>query len=440
SVAAAVLGGAEDIREGMQVKRSGYLLSVPVGEGLLGRVVDALGNAVDGKGGIKTDAEYPIESPAPGIMQRRSVYRPLETGVKAVDSMIPIGKGQRELIIGDRQTGKTSLAIDTIINQHGKNMVCIYVAIGQKQTTVAGIAQLLEREDAMAYSIIITEAASASPAMQYIAPFSGCAMAEFFMRSGRDVLIVYDDLSKHAAAYRALSLLLRRPPGREAYPGDVFYLHSRLLERAVQLSDSEGGGSITALPIIETLSGDVSAYIPTNVISITDGQIFLESEMYRSGLMPAIDPGISVSRVGGSAQYPAMRKMSGKLRIMYSQYRELKSFSQFGTDLDADTRSKLEQGRRMEEVFRQNRSSAVPFEKQAAILFALINGYIDRVQPEKVCAYEAGLYGYLDMNCAQLLQRIRESGDISAETEAELRAALCAYSEIFSESGGKNGG
>ena len=428
-VAAALLGGEESVREGMQVQRSGKLLSVPVGEALLGRVVDALGNPIDAKGGIDAQTFRPIESPAPGIMQRRSVHRPLETGIKAVDSMIPIGKGQRELIIGDRRTGKTAIAIDTIINQSAKGVVCIYVAIGQKQSSVAQLVRLLEEKNVLDNCIVISAPASSSPALEYIAPYSGCAMAEYFMYKGRDALIVYDDLSRHASAYRALSLLLRRPPGREAYPGDVFYLHSRLLERAAQLSDEMGGGSLTALPIVETQSGDVSAYIPTNVISITDGQIFLESDLFRSGIRPAVNPGISVSRVGGSAQIAAMRSLSGRLRLMYSQYQELKSFAQFISDADSDMRNRLNQGKRLVELFCQDIHSIVPVEKQVAVLYALVNGYLD--QTEDIAAYERSLYAHLDQNCAGILEQIRISGKLEANVESALRNALKGFSERF---------
>lgn len=431
SVAAAVLGDAEEIGAGSTVKASGELLSVAVGEGLQGRVVDALGNPIDEKGRIDCTERYPIEGNAPTIMQRARVSRPLETGVKAIDSMIPIGKGQRELIIGDRQSGKTAIAVDTILHQRDKNVVCVYAAIGQKQSFVADLAQTLEAADAMRYTILLSAPASDTPAMQYIAPYAACAMAEYFMHRGRDVLIVYDDLSKHAAAYRALSLLLRRPSGREAYPGDVFYLHSRLLERTARRSEEAGGGSITALPIVETLSGDVSAYIPTNVISITDGQIFLESELFRSGIRPAVNAGISVSRVGGSAQIPAMRKLSGKLRMMYSQYQELKTFAQFGTESDESTRLRLAQGERIVEIFKQRNGHAVPIEKQVALLFALLNGNLNEIEAKRIATYEAGLYRYLDAHCALLMEHIRTSGELTHETEAELSRALADYGEAF---------
>ena len=370
TVSVAILSERDTVREGSVVYRTGEALSVPVGEALLGRVVNALGAPIDGKGPVETSQIRPVESPAPGIIQRKSVSVPLQTGIKAIDSMIPIGRGQRELIIGDRQTGKTTIAIDTIINQKGKNEICIYVAIGQKRTSVVQIAQELEKAGAMEYTIIVSASAAESAPLQYIAPYSGCAMAEYFRAQGKDVLIVYDDLSKHAVAYRALSLLIRRPPGREAYPGDVFYLHSRLLERAACVAPEYGGGSITALPIIETQAGDVSAYIPTNVISITDGQIFLETELFHSGIRPAINPGISVSRVGGSAQIKGMKKVAGELKLLYAQYRELQAFAQFGSDLDADTKARLALGARSVEVLKQKRSAPVEVGCQVAIVYA----------------------------------------------------------------------
>ena len=374
SVSIVIFGSDENIGEGQTVKRTGKVVSVPVGEAMSGRVVNALGQPIDGAGPIDTKEFRPVETKAPGICERRSVYQPLQTGIKAIDSMIPIGRGQRELIIGDRQTGKTTIATDTIINQKGKDVLCIYVAIGQKRSTVASLVENLTRNGAMNYTIVVAATASESSPMQYIAPYAGCAMGEYFMNQGKDVLIIYDDLSKHAVAYRALSLLIRRPPGREAYPGDVFYLHSRLLERAAKLDDEHGGGSLTALPIIETQAGDVSAYIPTNVISITDGQIFLETELFHSGIMPAVNPGISVSRVGGDAQIKAMKKVAGTLKLIYSQYRELQSFAQFGSDLDADTKARLEQGARIVEVLKQSQNAPVPVEKQVAILYAVTKG------------------------------------------------------------------
>ena len=400
---------------------------------MLGRVVNALGQPIDGAGPIDTKEFRPIESKAPGICERRSVYQPLQTGIKAIDSMIPIGRGQRELIIGDRQTGKTTIATDTIINQKGKDVICIYVAIGQKRSTVATLVENLTRNGAMDYTIVVAATASESSPLQYIAPYSGCAMGEYFMNKGKDVLIIYDDLSKHAVAYRALSLLIRRPPGREAYPGDVFYLHSRLLERAAKLDDEHGGGSMTALPIIETQAGDVSAYIPTNVISITDGQIFLETELFHSGIMPAVNPGISVSRVGGDAQIKAMKKVAGTLKLIYSQYRELQSFAQFGSDLDADTKARLEQGARIVEVLKQNQNAPVPVEKQVAILYAVTKGVLESVKVEDVNVYESGLYTYLDTDAAgvEVMQEIRSTGKLEQETEQKLRSVLDAYTENF---------
>ena len=396
SVSIVLFGSGESIGEGQTVKRTGKVVSVPVGDAMIGRVVNALGQPIDGAGPVVTEEFRAIESPAPGICERRSVHEPLQTGIKAIDSMIPIGRGQRELIIGDRQTGKTTLAVDTIINQKGKDMICIYVAIGQKRSTVASLVETLTRNGAMEYTMVVAATASEASPLQYIAPYSGCAMGEYFMNKGKHVLIIYDDLSKHAVAYRALSLLIRRPPGREAYPGDVFYLHSRLLERAAKLDDEHGGGSLTALPIIETQAGDVSAYIPTNVISITDGQIFLETELFHSGVMPAVNPGISVSRVGGNAQIKAMKKVAGTLKLIYSQYRELQSFAQFGSDLDADTKARLEQGARIVEVLKQDQNEPVPVEKQVAILYAVINGVLTDIKTEDVRQYEKKLYSFLD--------------------------------------------
>ena len=423
TVSVAVLSDDNSIREGTEVRRTGRVVSVPVGEALLGRVVNALGQPIDGKGAIKSAGERPIESPAPGIIERKSVSVPLQTGIKAIDSMIPIGRGQRELIIGDRQTGKTEIAIDTIINQKGQNMICIYVAIGQKSSSVVQLAAELERNKAMDYTIIVSASASESAPLQYIAPYSGCAMAEHFREQGKDVLIVYDDLSKHAVAYRALSLLIRRPPGREAYPGDVFYLHSRLLERAACVAPEYGGGSITALPIIETQAGDVSAYIPTNVISITDGQIFLETELFHSGIMPAINPGISVSRVGGSAQLRGMKKVSGELKLLYSQYRELQTFAQFGSDLDEDTKARLARGERIVEVLKQNRNSPVRVGCQVAIVFAVTKGFLNSTPVEKVPQYEEKLYDLLEAKYSGWLERV-ESGKWGDDEINELKAAL----------------
>ena len=400
---------------------------------MIGRVVNAIGQPIDGAGPIETTEYRPVESPAPGICDRQPVKEPLQTGIKAIDSMIPIGRGQRELIIGDRQTGKTTIATDTILNQKGKDVICIYVAIGQKRSTVASLVAELQAGGAMDYTIVVAATASETSPLQYIAPYSGCAMGEYFMNKGKHVLIIYDDLSKHAVAYRALSLLIRRPPGREAYPGDVFYLHSRLLERAAKLSDEKGGGSLTALPIIETQAGDVSAYIPTNVISITDGQIFLETELFHSGIMPAVNPGISVSRVGGNAQIKAMKKVAGTLKLVYSQYRELQSFAQFGSDLDADTKARLAQGARIVEVLKQGRSTPVPVEKQVAILYAVVKGVLTSVEVEDIQAYEEGLYTFLDSDAQGVaaMEGIRTTGKLEGETEEKLKAALADYTDRF---------
>ena len=423
TVSVALLSDRNSVREGSSVKRTGRVLSVPVGEGLLGRVVDALGQPIDGKGPIDTKETRPIESEAPGIIERKSVSVPLQTGIKAIDSMIPIGRGQRELIIGDRQTGKTEIAIDTIINQKNENVICIYVAIGQKNTSVVQLANELTRAGAMPYTIIVSASASESAPLQYVAPYAGCAMAEYFREQGRDVLIIYDDLSKHAVAYRALSLLIRRPPGREAYPGDVFYLHSRLLERAACVAPEYGGGSITALPIIETQAGDVSAYIPTNVISITDGQIFLETELFHAGIMPAINPGISVSRVGGSAQIKGMKKVSGELKLLYAQYRELQSFAQFGSDLDADTKARLALGERIVEVLKQGRNEPIRVGCQIAIVYAAVNGYLNDVEVKNVKAYEADLFALLENKYGEWLLRV-EGGSFDDGDIETLKAAL----------------
>ena len=432
SVAIVMLGSDEGIKEGDTVKRTGKVVSVPVGEAMIGRVVNALGQPIDGKGAIETTQFRPIESNAPGIIERKSVTQPLQTGIKAIDSMIPIGRGQRELIIGDRQTGKTVIATDTIINQKRQDVICIYVAIGQKRSTVAQLVETLTVNGAMDYTIIVSASASELAPVQYIAPYSGCAMAEYFMAQGKDVLIIYDDLSKHAVAYRALSLLIRRPPGREAYPGDVFYLHSRLLERAARVAPEYGGGSITALPIIETQAGDVSAYIPTNVISITDGQIFLETELFHSGVMPAVNPGISVSRVGGNAQIKAMKKVSGTLKLAYSQYRELQSFAQFGSDLDADTKRRLAQGERIVEVLKQDRNAPVPVEKQVCILYAVTNNHLVDVPVAQIKAYEQELYEDLDnLHTADVLEPIRTTGKLEDDTAAALKAALEDFTKRF---------
>ncbi len=431
SVSIVMLGSDEGVREGDTVERTGQVVSVPVGEGLIGRVVNALGQPIDGKGPVDSRELRPIERNAPGIIQRKKVSVPLQTGIKAIDSMIPIGRGQRELIIGDRQTGKTVIAMDTIINQKGKDVICIYVAIGQKRSTVAQLVETLTAAGAMDYTIVVSATASELAPLQYIAPYSGCAMGEYFMDQGKDVLIVYDDLSKHAVAYRALSLLIRRPPGREAYPGDVFYLHSRLLERAARVAPEYGGGSITALPIIETQAGDVSAYIPTNVISITDGQIFLETELFHSGVMPAIDPGISVSRVGGDAQIKAMKKVAGSLKLLYSQYRELQSFAQFGSDLDADTKARLAQGARIVEVLKQNRNRPVAVENQVCIFYAVTHDFLKQVEVRDVAEYEESLYERMAAQHPQVLEKIRTTGLLDADTEAELKRALESFTADF---------
>ena len=425
--------GAETVGVGTMVTRSGKRAGIPVGDAFLGRVISPLGEPIDGKGPIEAEGYNPIEKQAPSILERQSVDTPLHTGILAIDSMFPIGRGQRELIIGDRQTGKTSIATDAILNQKDKDVLCIYVAIGQKASSIARVAEDLKKHGAMSYTTIVAATASDSAPLQYIAPYAGTALAEYFMAKGKSVLIVYDDLSKHAVAYRAISLLLRRSPGREAYPGDVFYLHSRLLERAAKLSDELGGGSLTALPIIETQAGDVSAYIPTNVISITDGQIFLETELFHSGVMPAVNPGISVSRVGGNAQIKAMKKVAGTLKLIYSQYRELQSFAQFGSDLDADTKARLAQGERIVEVLKQNRSAPVPVEKQVAILYATIHDYLVNVKVADVAEYEKSLYEYLDNDAAgaAVMDTIRTTGNLDKDTEEQLKTVLTRYTESF---------
>ncbi|MDE6003889.1 MAG: F0F1 ATP synthase subunit alpha [Oscillospiraceae bacterium] len=431
SVGAVLLGSDENIKEGSTVKRTGEIMSVPVGEALLGRVVNALGQAIDGAGEIKTDKHAPIEKVASGVITRKSVHKPLQTGIKAIDSMIPIGRGQRELIIGDRQTGKTAIALDTIINQKGQDIICIYVAIGQKRSTVANVAETLRKAGAMDYTIIVSATASELAPLQYIAPYSGCAMGEYFLDQGKDVLCVYDDLSKHAVAYRALSLLLKRPPGREAYPGDVFYLHSRLLERACSYNENYGGGSLTALPIIETQAGDVSAYIPTNVISITDGQIFLETDLFNAGVRPAVNPGISVSRVGSAAQIKAMKKVSGSLKLSYSQYRELQAFSQFGSDLDADTKNRLAMGERIVEVLKQDRNAPLPVELQVCIIYAVTKGYLNEIPVEKIKDYQVKLFDYLTEQQETLLQDIIQTKDLSADNEKILSQALQEFNQQY---------
>ena len=432
-VSVVMLGTDVGISEGSLVKRTGQVVSVPVGEKLIGRVVDALGQPIDGKGPIAAAEMRPIERNAPGIIERKSVSVPLQTGIKAIDSMIPIGRGQRELIIGDRQTGKTVIATDTIINQKGKGVTCIYVAIGQKRSTVAQLVDTLQKNGAMDYTIVVSATASELAPLQYIAPYSGCTMGEYFMDQGKDVLIIYDDLSKHAVAYRALSLLIRRPPGREAYPGDVFYLHSRLLERAARVAPEYGGGSLTALPIIETQAGDVSAYIPTNVISITDGQIYLESELFHSGVRPAINPGISVSRVGGSAQIKAMKKVAGSLKLMYSQYRELQSFAQFGSDLDPDTKARLAQGARIVEILKQNRNSPIDVELQVCIIYAVTQDLLGEVPVEKIHDFETALFEYLTVQRPAILESIRDEAALTKQNEEELRQAIETVKEQFVE-------
>ncbi len=424
TVSIVILGSDQGIKEGDIVKRTGKVVSVPVGKNLIGRVVNALGEPIDGKGAIEAEAFKAIEAPAPGIIERKHVSVPLQTGIKAIDSMIPIGRGQRELIIGDRQTGKTTIATDTILNQKGKDVICIYVAIGQKRSTVAQVVDNLTLGGAMDYTIVVSATASELAPMQYIAPYSGCTMGEHFMHQGKDVLVIYDDLSKHAVAYRAISLLIRRPPGREAYPGDVFYLHSRLLERAAQLSPELGGGSLTALPIIETQAGDVSAYIPTNVISITDGQIFLETELFNSGIMPAVNPGISVSRVGGDAQIKAMKKVAGSLKLLYSQYRELQSFAQFGSDLDADTKQRLALGERIVAVLKQKNNSPKEVAQQVCIIYAVTKGYLTNIPVEQIPEFEKRLEEHMENRHSDVLEAIRSTGKLEPETEEALKSAL----------------
>ena len=430
NIGCVLLGPDQDIKEGDIVKSSGRVVEVPVGDGLLGRVVDALGNPIDGKGTMKLDKYRPIAAKAPGIVERKPVNRPLQTGIKIVDALTPIGRGQRQLIIGDRQTGKTSIAIDTIINQKDKEVICVYVAIGQKASNVAQIVETLKNKGAMEYTIVVSAAASDPAPLQYLAPYSGCAMAEEFMYRGKDVLIVYDDLSKHAVAYRAMSLLLRRPPGREAYPGDVFYLHSRLLERSARLNDELGGGSLTALPLIETLGGELS-YIPTNVISITDGQIFLESELFHSGIRPAMNVGISVSRVGGNAQIKAMKKVSGKLRLSLAQYRELAAFAQFGSELDNDTKQVLEQGERIEELLKQPQHETIPVEEQIVAIYAVSNGYAKDIKTSDVGNFAKELVEYI-RNCYEnILINIVETQDMNEETENMLKQAIEEFKKKF---------
>lgn len=431
NVGCVLLGSDENIKEGDIVKRTERIVEVPVGEALLGRVVNSLGQPIDGKGPINAKKHREIERIAPGIIARKSVHEPLQTGIKAIDSMIPIGRGQRELIIGDRQTGKTAIAVDTIINQKDTDVICIYVAIGQKKSTVAQIQDMLERNGAMDYTIIVSATASELAPLQYIAPYAGCAMGEEFMEEGKHVLVIYDDLSKHAVAYRAMSLLLRRPPGREAYPGDVFYLHSRLLERAAKLSDERGGGSLTALPIIETQAGDVSAYIPTNVISITDGQIFLESELFHSGVRPAVNAGLSVSRVGGSAQIKAMKKVAGQLRLELAQYRELAAFAQFGSELDKETQDRLSQGERIVEVLKQPQYRPVPVENQVMMIYAVTNKYLSEIETNEVGKFEEGFLKFVNTQYAEIGKGIRETGKLEGETEEKLKTALEEFIKQF---------
>jgi F-type H+-transporting ATPase subunit alpha len=426
-VGAVMLGSDAEIKEGDIVKRTGKITSVPVGEALLGRVVNALGQPIDGKGDILTDKTMPVEKIAPGIITRKSVDRPLQTGIKAIDSMIPIGRGQRELIIGDRQTGKTTIALDTIINQKGQNVICIYVAIGQKRSTVANVVDTLEKNGAMEYTIVVSATASELAPLQYIAPYSGCAMGEFFLSQGKDVLCIYDDLSKHAVAYRTLSLLLKRPPGREAYPGDVFYLHSRLLERACNLNEDYGGGSLTALPIIETQAGDVSAYIPTNVISITDGQIFLETDLFNSGVRPAINPGISVSRVGGAAQTKAMKRVSSSLKLTYSQYRELAAFSQFGSDLDKETKDALSLGERVVAVLKQGKNSPLSVPEQVIIIYAVTNGYLKDIPVAEIAEFEHDLLMHIADSFNEIIVDIDLVKDLTKENTEKLKDVISDY-------------
>ncbi|MGI6685658.1 MAG: F0F1 ATP synthase subunit alpha [Bacillota bacterium] len=431
NIGCVIFGPYTEIQEGDEVRRTGRVMEVPVGEALIGRVVNPLGEPLDGKGPIITETFRAVESPAPGVVKRRSVHEPLQTGLKAIDALVPIGRGQRELIIGDRQTGKTALAIDTIINQKGKGVICIYVAIGQKASTVAGVVQKLEQYGAMEYSIVVSATASEPAPLLYIAPYAGASMGEYFMYKGGHVLIVYDDLSKQAAAYRELSLLLKRPPGREAFPGDVFYLHSRLLERAAKLSDDMGGGSMTALPIIETQAGDVSAYIPTNVISITDGQIFLESDLFFSGVRPAINVGISVSRVGGAAQVKAMKQVAGRLRMDLAQYRELAAFAQFGSDMDKVTLATLARGERMVEILKQDQYSPMPVEEQVVAIFAAGNGFCDDLNVHRILDFEKGLLNYLKSARGEILETIRTEKKLSDETIEKLKAAISEFKKSF---------
>ncbi|MBU5488554.1 F0F1 ATP synthase subunit alpha [Clostridium sp. MSJ-8] len=431
NVGCVLLGSEEGIKEGDVVKRSNKIVEVPVGEALIGRVVNSLGEEIDGKGPINTTETRPIEVPAPTILERSSVNEPLQTGIKAIDSMIPIGKGQRELIIGDRQTGKTAIAIDTIINQKDKDVICIYVAIGQKQSTVANIYNTLTEMGAMDYTLIVSSTASESAPLQYLAPYAGCSMGEYFMNKGKDVLIIYDDLSKHAVAYRTMSLLLRRPPGREAYPGDVFYIHSRLLERAAKLSEEKGGGSLTALPIIETLAGDITAYIPTNVISITDGQIFLESDLFYSGQRPAVNAGISVSRVGGNAQIKAMKQVSGTLRLELAQYRELAAFAQFGSDLDNDSAKRLEKGKRLLEILKQDQYNPMPVEEQIIMLYCAVNDFLSDIEVSKIKLFQKEFLEYIDTHYRDLSKKILTEKVLTNEIKSTLEEAIVSFKKVF---------
>lgn len=430
-IGAVILEGGEEAVVGDEVRTTGKIMEVPVGPGLVGRVVNPMGEPLDGKGPVKAELHSPIEKIAPGVSTRKSVSVPLQTGIKSIDAMIPIGRGQRELIIGDRQTGKTTIALDTIINQKGNNVVCIYVAIGQKASSVVNVVRTLEKHGALDYTIVVSASAAEPAALQYIAPYAGCAMGEYFRDRGMDALIVYDDLTKHAWAYRQMSLLLRRPPGREAYPGDVFYLHSRLLERAARLNEKNGGGSLTALPIIETQAGDVSAFVPTNVISITDGQIYLETDLFYSGIRPAINPGISVSRVGGAAQIKAMKQVAGKMRLEMAQFRELAAFAQFASDLDKTTRDQIERGLRLTEILKQGHYSPLPVEKQIAIIFAVTNGFLDGIKPDRIAAFEKEFFLYLDSRRADLLGTIREEKALSEATIATLKAGLTEFTASF---------
>jgi F-type H+-transporting ATPase subunit alpha len=435
SVGAVLMGESSEIKDGDEVKRTRRIMSVPAGEAMVGRVINALGQPVDGKGPIATRDYNPIEAIAPGVVERQPVREPLETGIKAIDSMVNIGRGQRELVIGDRQTGKTAVAVDTIINQKGKGVICIYVAIGQKRSTVAQVVKTLEDEGAMDHTIVVSASASEPAPFLYVAPYAGCAIGEYFRDKGQHALCIYDDLSKHAAAYREISLLLRRPPGREAYPGDVFYLHSRLLERAAKLNDKKGGGSLTAIPIIETQAGDISAYIPTNVISITDGQIFLESDLFNSGIRPAINVGNSVSRVGGSAQVKAMKSVAGRLRLDLAQYRELAAFAMFASDLDKATQAMLAKGQRMTEILKQDQYSPLPMEKQVAIIFAATNGYLDPYPVQEARRYEGELYTFLETRHPEILRDIAEKKDIKGELTDRLKSALAEFADTFQVQG-----